>query len=137
MSSVVGRESEIAVVEAFLAESDRGARALAILGEPGIGKTTLWDEAVRQARDRGAIVLEARPAESEARLSFSGLTDLLSPVAPERVAVLPGPQRRALDVALLRVEAVRPPIGRSCSRSTMSSGSTRRQPALPSSRSGD
>ena len=109
MSSVVGRESEIAVVEAFLAESDRGARALAILGEPGIGKTTLWDEAVRQARDRGAIVLEARPAESEARLSFSGLTDLLSPVAPERVAVLPGPQRRALDVALLRVEADRPP----------------------------
>ena len=109
MSSVVGRESEIAVVEAFLAESDRGARALAILGEPGIGKTTLWDEAVRQARDRGALVLEARPAESEARLSFSGLTDLLSPVAPERVAVLPGPQRRALDVALLRVEADRPP----------------------------
>ena len=109
MSSVVGRESEIAVVEAFLAESDRGDRALAILGDPGIGKTTLWDEAVRQAKDRGAVVLEARPAESEARLSFSGLTDLLSPVAPEHVAVLPGPQRRALDVALLRVEADRPP----------------------------
>ena len=60
-------------------------------------------------KDRGAVVLEARPAESEARLSFSGLTDLLSPVAPERVAVLPGPQRRALDVALLRVEVDRPP----------------------------
>ncbi len=110
MPRVVGRESEIAVVEAFLAEEDRGARALAIVGDPGIGKTTLWVEAVRRARERDATVLAARPAESEAKLSFAGLTDLLSAVEPGAFATaLPAPQRHALEVALLRAETTRPP----------------------------
>jgi DNA-binding NarL/FixJ family response regulator len=107
--SLVGRESEIAVVEAFLGDGDRGARMLAIVGEAGIGKTTVWAEVVRRARERGAVVLVARPAESEARLSFAGLSDLLSSVAPEVVATLPVPQRHALEVALLKAEADRPP----------------------------
>ena len=109
MSPIVGREGELAVVEAFLAEDDRGARTLAIVGEPGIGKTTVWREAVRRAGERAAVVLVAGPAESEARLSFAGLTDLLSPVAEERFAALPAPQQQALAVALLRAEAARPP----------------------------
>ena len=54
VSSVVGRDAEIAVVEAFLA-AHGPTRVLAIVGEPGIGKTTVWDEAVREARERGAI----------------------------------------------------------------------------------
>ncbi len=108
VSPIVGRESEIAAVEAFLA-GGRGARLLAVVGEPGIGKTTVWEEAVRQARKTGAVVLVSRPAESEARLSFAGLTDLLSPVAADLFTALPPPQREALDVALLRAEAARPP----------------------------
>lgn len=109
VSPIVGREGELAVVEAFLAEDDPGARTLAIVGEPGIGKTTVWREAVRRARERAAVVLVAGPAESEARLSFAGLTDLLSPVSGERLASLPAPQQQALAVALLRAEAARPP----------------------------
>jgi DNA-binding CsgD family transcriptional regulator len=109
VSPIVGREAELAVVEGFLADDDRGARTLAIAGEPGIGKTTVWREALRRARERAAVVLVAAPAESEARLSFAGLTDLLSPVAPERFAALPAPQQQALAVALLRTEAARPP----------------------------
>lgn len=109
MSPIVGREGELAVVEAFLAEDDRSARTLAIVGDPGIGKTTVWREAVRRARERAAVVLVAGPAESEARLSFAGLTDLLSPVAEERFTALPAPQQQALAVALLRAEAARPP----------------------------
>ena len=109
MSPVVGRESEIAVVESFLIEDDRRPRTLAIVGEPGIGKTTLWEEAVRLARGSGAVVLVARPAESEAQLSFAGLTDLLSPVVSRIAGLLPAPQREALDVVLLRAEADRPP----------------------------
>ena len=85
---------------------------LAIVGEPGIGKTMVWEQAVRLARDRGAVVLTARPAEAEARLSFAGLADLLSAVPPEVVARLPAPQARAIDVALLRAEASRPPARR-------------------------
>ena len=109
MSPVVGRESEIAVVESFLSEDDRRPRTLAIVGEPGIGKTTLWEEAVRLARESGAVVLVSRPAESEAQLSFAGLTDLLSPVASQIAGILPAPQREALDVVLLHAEADRPP----------------------------
>src|SRR4051794_16658223 len=107
MPQLVGRETELALVEAFMA-GDRGA-ALAVLGEPGIGKTTLWSEAVSLARSAGALVLVARPAESEARLSFAGLTDLLSEVGTDVLSALPSPQRAALDVALLRSEAGRPP----------------------------
>jgi len=106
--SIVGRESEIAVVEAFLG-GDRNAGVLAIVGEAGIGKTTVWEHAVLCARESGATVLVARPAESEAKLSFAGLTDLLSCVPPGVVAALPAPQREAIDVVVLKAEAARPP----------------------------
>ncbi len=99
----------MAVVAAFLDDADRGSATLAIVGEPGIGKTTIWEEAVRLAGERGAVVLAARPAQSEAKLSFAGLTDLLSPLPASAFASLPTPQRHALDVALLRAETSRPP----------------------------
>ena len=109
MSSVVGREVEIAAVEAFLAASGSESTGLLIVGEPGIGKTTVWRECVRLAHERGDCVLTAGSTESEVRLSFAGLSDLLSSVPAEVVASLPPPQRAALDVALLRVESARPP----------------------------
>ena len=109
MAGVVGREPELRAVDAFL---DGTARALAIVGEPGIGKTTVWREAVERARARGATVLVARPAESEARLSFGGVADLTSTVPPEAFDALPAPQRRGLDVALLRADSTGPPARR-------------------------
>jgi len=73
---LVGRDEEFAQIEALL---DRGAErsvALALEGEAGIGKTTLWQAGVDLARQRGHLVLTARPAESERELSFSALGDL-------------------------------------------------------------
>ncbi len=107
VSSLVGREAELGAVETFL-RSERPC-ALAIVGEPGIGKTTLWQVAVEQARARGARVLIARPTESEARLPFAGLADLLADVGEEFVAQLPDPQRVGLDAALLRAASEQPP----------------------------
>lgn len=107
MSSLVGRESELGAVEAFL-RSERPL-ALAIVGEPGIGKTTLWQAAVEDARGHGARVLIARPTESEGRLAFAGLADLLADVPDELFARLPEPQRVGLDAALLRAASARPP----------------------------
>ena len=109
VTSLVGREHELRVVDAFLAAGEGGGRALAILGEPGIGKTTVWQEAVAMARSSGAAVLVARPAESEARLTFAGLADLLASVPDELFSHLPTPQRAALDAALLRVSSARSP----------------------------
>ena len=107
MSSLVGRDSELGAVETFLS-SERPC-ALAIVGEPGIGKTTLWQVAVEEARAQGARVLIARPTESEARLPFAGLADLLADVPDELFAQLPEPQRVGLDAALLRAASTRPP----------------------------
>jgi DNA-binding CsgD family transcriptional regulator len=105
--SRVGRESELEALETFL-RSER-PHAVAIVGEPGIGKTTLWLEAVEHARARGARVLVARPTESEARLAFAGLSDLLAGVPDELFERLPEPQRVGLDAALLRAASPRPP----------------------------
>ena len=78
---------------------------LVIEGEPGIGKTTLWTEAVQHARQSGWNVLSCRPAQSDAGLPHLGLADLLRSVPDEAFASLPSPQRRPLEVALLREEA--------------------------------
>lgn len=107
VSSLVGREAELGAVEAFL-RSERPL-AVAIVGEPGIGKTTLWQAGVELARARGARVLVARPTESESRLGFAGLADLLADVPDELFAELPEPQRVGLDAALLRAVSARPP----------------------------
>jgi DNA-binding NarL/FixJ family response regulator len=107
VSSLVGRDSEVGAIETFL-RSER-PRALAIVGEPGIGKTTLWQAAVEHSRARGARLLIARPTESEARLAFAGLADLLADLPDEFFARLPEPQRIGLDAALLRAASARPP----------------------------
>jgi DNA-binding CsgD family transcriptional regulator len=75
-------------------------------GEPGIGKTTIWEEGVSRARAAGATVVTARPVEAEAGLSFAALGDLIGPMGEVR---LPEPQRAALAAALL--EAPAPPEG--------------------------
>src|ERR1700748_2004320 len=72
-AGVIGREGEIAVVSACLDPEPRGPRALLIDGEAGIGKSTVWFEAVRLAEARGYRGLRARPAESEAQLSYAAL----------------------------------------------------------------
>jgi DNA-binding CsgD family transcriptional regulator len=109
VEGLFGREPEIAVIESFLAAGEAGFAALELVGEAGIGKTTIWQAGVRRAHDLGLPVLSARPAVSEARLSFAGLTDLLAVVDPDVLGALPAPQAEALDVALLRAEASRPP----------------------------
>jgi hypothetical protein len=110
MTSVFGRDAELGEAEAFFSAPEPGLAGLAIVGEAGIGKTTVWEEALEIAGHHPrALVLAARPTESEARLSFAGLGDLLSAVPADAVTTLPRPQRRALDVALLRVAATAAP----------------------------
>jgi len=99
-TDIVGRESELDDVRAFLESGGHGPAALILEGEPGIGKTTLWEWTVRAAA--GDRVLWCRGAEAEAALSFAGLVDLFAGVGTEAAPELPEPQRRALAVALLR-----------------------------------
>lgn len=99
---MIGRERELGAVAGFVSRLRDGLAVLAYAGEPGIGKTTVWREAVKVAVASSCAVLSARPAEAEASLAFAGLTDLFEPVVDELLPELPGLQRRALKVALLR-----------------------------------
>ena len=88
----------------FLAAGSSMPQGLVIDGEAGIGKTTLFDATLTKARENGFATFACRPAAAEAAFSFAALADLLSPVLPEGLERLPGPQRRALAAALLLEE---------------------------------
>lgn len=96
---LVERDAELAAVNALLESRPPGA--LVLEGEPGIGKTAVWRAGVELARERGFRVLACSPASSETRLSFAALADLLANQLDDVRDVLPPPQRRALEVALL------------------------------------
>jgi predicted ATPase len=98
----VGRQWELAEADRFLDAVPAGPAALVLEGEPGIGKTTIWRAAVDAARNRSYCVLVCRASESESALSFLGLGDLLDSVSDAMLEALPEPQRRALELALLR-----------------------------------
>ena len=68
---------------------------LVLRGEPGIGKTALLDHAAASAA--GATVLRARGVETEVKLSFAGLGELLRPVLGDLDRV-PGPLAAALGL---------------------------------------
>jgi DNA-binding CsgD family transcriptional regulator len=100
---VVGRRAERAALRAFLRRPARGLRAVHVQGEPGMGKTTLWLDAVAAAGRLGYLVLQARPAQPESRLSFAVLADLFAHPEPETVAAmaaLPAGQGHGLEAAL-------------------------------------
>src|SRR6266851_4535138 len=98
-STLVGRDAEMALLEAALAEAAEHGSALLVTGAAGIGKTSLLDAATTAARSRGYKVLAVTGLESEADLPYAGLHQLLQPVLPSAGA-LPGPQKDALLTAL-------------------------------------
>jgi DNA-binding CsgD family transcriptional regulator len=101
---VVGREDELAAVEAFLSRIEEGPCALVLSGEAGIGKTILWETGLAEAEQRDVRVLVGRGTEAEASLSFAGLSDLLASAFADVASLLAPPRRRALEVALLLAE---------------------------------
>jgi DNA-binding CsgD family transcriptional regulator len=99
---IVGRERELAALGRFIEGVTDRPQDLLLEGEAGIGKTTLWRAGMDAALAAGHRVLVSRPGESETKLSYSGVGDLLRDVFDEALADAPIPQRRALEVALLR-----------------------------------
>jgi DNA-binding CsgD family transcriptional regulator len=99
---VIGRENELSGVATFLDAIPKGSFALLLVGEAGIGKTTIWQAGIEMARDRGFRILSSRASGAETQLPFTGLADLLDAVPDPELSSLPRPQRHAIDVALLR-----------------------------------
>src|SRR5215212_6016696 len=100
-ANIAGREAELAELRGLLDAVEALPRASLILGEAGIGKTTLWRGAIDSARARGYRVLEAAPVETEAGFAYAALGDLLEGALDEALPELSEPQARALRIALL------------------------------------
>ena len=99
---IIGRGEELDAVEMLLVRATSEFAALVFDGEAGIGKSTLLEAALALAQIRGFRVLVARPARAEAELPFGVFGDLFFAASDDILSQLPEPQRRALEVALLR-----------------------------------
>jgi DNA-binding CsgD family transcriptional regulator len=94
---LLGREQERGEIDEALTRARSGTSAtLALIGEPGIGKTALLDYAAQRAG--GMRVLRARGIESEAHIPFASLLELLRP-ALGMLEQIPEPQAVALEGA--------------------------------------
>jgi hypothetical protein len=95
---LLGRETEVEALTGLLDDVEQTGAALVLRGDPGIGKSRVLGEAAAVARDLGITVLSATGVQSEARLAFSGLHQLLRPVKDRAADLIPA-QREALDAA--------------------------------------
>ena len=97
-SPFIGRDRELCVLRRALERGASEGTALTVVGEPGIGKTSLLEVLRAEARSEGTVVLSAVGVEAESRLPFAALQQLLSPVLVD-VARLNEPLRLALMTA--------------------------------------
>jgi len=98
-TGVVGRQNQLARLRTLIDRVPVQGQVLVLLGEAGIGKSTLLASAAQEARAAGMRVLWATGRESETNIAFAGLHRLLSPVLGA-AADLERRQARALLGAL-------------------------------------
>jgi DNA-binding CsgD family transcriptional regulator len=92
-----GRQRERGVLDRLLVGARGGhGGAIVVLGEPGIGKTALIEQAVASAED--FRVLRTAGQEGETELAYAALVQLCAP-GLDRLVRLPAPQRDAMRVA--------------------------------------
>jgi DNA-binding CsgD family transcriptional regulator len=96
---IVGREAGLARLRALVDPVPQESQVLVVTGEAGMGKTVLLADAAGRARSAGIRVLSVTGRESESKLAFAGLHQLLRPVL-SGAAGLPGRQAQALLGAL-------------------------------------
>jgi DNA-binding CsgD family transcriptional regulator len=100
-AEIIGRRDELLALESFLEAVPAGGQALLLEGDAGIGKTALWQEALRYAGKHDFRVLRSSPTQSEAQVAFAAVGDLLGPALSGVLQRLVPVQRRALETALL------------------------------------
>ncbi|MDT5248886.1 MAG: hypothetical protein QOJ28_1520, partial [Mycobacterium sp.] len=95
-----GREDVLRVMSGVVTG---GGSAIAV-GDPGVGKSTLLKVVDQVARRQGRRVLSVTPTQFDRGLPFAGLVELIAQCPEGAEKGLPGPQQRALAVALHRIE---------------------------------
>ena len=96
---IIGRDVGLARLRALVEPVPRASQVLLVTGEAGMGKTVLLADAADRARSADMRVLSVTGRESESKLAFAGLHQLLRPVLSS-AARLPGRQAQALLSAL-------------------------------------
>src|SRR5689334_4219119 len=91
MGTLVGRAAELRALDRLLDDAAAGrAGAVAVVGEPGIGKTRLLAELSARADGRGVLVLSGSASEFERDLPFwvfvDALDEYLAGLAPTRLS---------------------------------------------------
>ncbi|WP_378258163.1 AAA family ATPase [Actinomadura gamaensis] len=131
VTSLIGRDAELARVLASCRPDGDGPRELLVLGKAGAGKTALLEAAARRLRAEGALVLRAQGDEAESRYSFACLHQLLLPLLRDLDA-LPAHLREPLDIAFGMVAAERPPdpLPLRIAVLTLLTGAARRRPVV-------
>lgn len=104
---LVGRARELGVLYDFVDAAASDGGALLVVGEAGVGKTSVVDAAAAHAATLGTRVLRGSGVEFEAEVSFAGLHQLVAPLVAE-LAVLPPDARRAIEVAVGLAEGLAP-----------------------------
>ena len=88
-----GRQRERGVLDRLLVGARTAGGAIVVLGEPGIGKTALMEQAVTSAQDFRALRTAGQEGETE--LAYAALQQLCAP-GLDRLVRLPAPQRDAV-----------------------------------------
>src|SRR5690349_8085154 len=96
---IIGRDAGLTRLRGLVDPVPQASQVLLVTGEAGMGKTVLLADAADRARSAGMRVLSVTGRESESKLAFAGLHQLLRPVL-SGAAGLPGRQAQALTGAL-------------------------------------
>jgi DNA-binding CsgD family transcriptional regulator len=108
--ALLGREGELETIGRLLETARLGVSGtLAILGEPGVGKTALLDSSVSGLGDMR--LLRATGLETEQHIPFAGLLQLLRPAMGHLDGLAP-PQAAALSGALAVSDATQHVVDR-------------------------
>jgi DNA-binding CsgD family transcriptional regulator len=127
--ALIGRQREREAIAGMLDDARHEcAGALAIVGEPGIGKTALLDDAAAQAEGE-FTVLRVRGVETETETAFAGLAVVLMPLLGE-LGDLPPPQAEALRGALALADVPVGPLAVCSATLAMIAQAAERRPVL-------
>ena len=108
--ALVGRDQERRAVRDLIAGIHEHGASMLVLGEPGIGKSSILADATANARETGLAILAATGIQTETQLAYAGLHQLLRPIVA-RINSLPTPQGDALRAAFgMSSEAVSDPF---------------------------
>jgi len=128
--TLIGRTAELRALDDLLSQARSGGQAATLIGEAGIGKSSLLTAVAELAARDGFMVLSAVGVESELDLPYAGLHRLLFRFA-DQLGRLPAPQRQAL-AAVFGVESddAPPPFLVALGALTLLSLATGREPVL-------